>query len=213
MLHVASQLIDPATPSRRGRGLPGRPISAVDAVLARQSADERRTLLSISRLAPFAQRNSLWSRQEEAAINSPSTPTQKHLENASDHLDVASQHPDISPDHLDISPPRHRFKPPSRLDFPIPNTRLIADTKFPWLRPGNPALADIQAVSVVGQKCRTSVCQQSHSSTTAGVGTRKRPAEGTEIDLIVGLHKLPRSTSVTVERKGQSLLDNGRELA
>ncbi|PHH81119.1 hypothetical protein CDD80_2104 [Ophiocordyceps camponoti-rufipedis] len=214
MLHVASQRIDPATPSRRGRRFfLGRPISAVDAVDDRQSANDRRSLYSISRLAPFAQRNSIWRRQGEVSINPPSTPTQQLHQNASDHLDNASQHPGISPDHLHISPPRHRFKPPSRLDFPIPNTRLIADTKFPWLKPDDPALADIEAVSVVGQKCRTSVSQQSHPPTTAGVGTRKRPAESTEIDLIAGLHKLPSNISVTVEREGQSLLDNGRELA
>ncbi|RCI12229.1 hypothetical protein L249_0025 [Ophiocordyceps polyrhachis-furcata BCC 54312] len=167
---------------------------AARAIDAREQARYRASQRSFQRLPSFDQRNSLHRRA--AAAGQPATPTRDNQPTAP-------------------SPYYHpRRSTPPRWNHPLPYTRLIADTKFPWLRPNDPALAEIREAYVPPLRKCGSGTPQHPPSTTAGVGPRKRSAETTEIDLVAGLHELPDNTSsVTIQREGQSPSHNLRGLA
>ncbi|RDA92743.1 hypothetical protein CP533_1391 [Ophiocordyceps camponoti-saundersi (nom. inval.)] len=150
---------------------------AAQAIDARHRARHRASDRSLQRLPAFEQRNTI--HRLAAATGQPSTPTRNLNDNSAT-----------------LSPYYHpRRTTPPRWEHPLPYTRLIADTRFPWLWPNNPALAEIREVYVPPlRRCGVGGNQLSRS-TTAGVGSRKRPAETTEIDLVAELHSLPGSTS------------------
>ncbi|RDA86365.1 hypothetical protein CP532_4344 [Ophiocordyceps camponoti-leonardi (nom. inval.)] len=169
---------------------------AAQAIDARDQARYRASQRSFQRLPSFEQRNSLHRRA--AAARQPATSTRPL------HHQPAAILPYFHP----------RRSTPPRWNYPLPYTRLIADTKFPWLRPNDPALAEIREAYVPPlRKCGAGTPQHP-LSTTAGVGPRKRPAETTEIDLVAGLHELPDNTSsVTIPREGQTPSHNTAGLA